>query len=147
MNRQQKIAWFNVVVLAFSLLLSSAVVIWMAVVEQAGTIALSGFGLLATCLLHLLGPAIFRKQHKPGQVLFDERDTEIARRAISYGDVSSNVCFVSIFVCIFLALGFKGSIPVISLGAILGVAYFVSKLTESVTTLVLYGREPKDGQN
>ena len=144
MNRQQKLAWFNVVILAFSLLLSSTVVFWMAL--KAGfPLALSGFGLLCVCLLHFLAPAFFRKKGQPGQVVFDERDTQIARQSIFYGDVASNVFFVSTFVCILLALGFEGSVRVISLGLIIGGAYFVSKVTESLTTLILYGREPKDG--
>ncbi len=147
MNRQQKLAWFNLVILVFSLLLSSTVVIWMAVVLKAGPIALSGFGLFAICLLHLLGPAVFPKKRKAGQVLFDERDAEIARRALSYGDVTSNVFFVSTFVCALLALGFEGSVRVASLGLIIGGAYFVSKVTESLTTLILYGRERTDGQD
>ena len=68
MNRQQKIAWFNIVILAFSLLLSSTAVIWMALVLKAGfTIGLSGFGFLGVCLLHLLGPVIFRKKQQPGK--------------------------------------------------------------------------------
>ena len=146
MNRQQKIAWFNVVILAFSLLLSSTVVFWMAL--KAGfPLALSGFGLLCVCLLHFLGPAFFRKKGQPGQVVFDERDTQIAQRSIFYGDVASNVFFVSTFVCALLALGFEGSVRVASLGLIIGGAYFVSKVTESLTTLILYGRERTDGQD
>ena len=146
MNRQQKIAWFNVVILAFSLLLSSTVVFWMAL--KAGfPLALSGFGLLCVCLLHFLGPAFFRKKAQPGQVVFDERDTQIAQRSIFYGDIASNVFFVSTFVCALFALGFEGSVRVTSLGVIVCAAYFVSKLTESLTTLVLYGREAKDVQD
>ena len=144
MNRQQKLAWFNVGVLAFSLVLSSTVVFWMAL--KAGfPLALSGFGLLCVCLLHLLGPVFFRKKGQPGQVVFDERDTQIAQRSIFYGDVVSNIFFVSTFVCALFALGLDGSVRVTSLGVIVCGAYFVSKLSESVTTLVLYGREPKDG--
>ena len=146
MNRQQKIAWFNVVILAFSFLLSSTVVFWMAL--KAGfPLALSGFGLLCVCLLHFLGPAFFRKKRQPGQVVFDERDTEITRRAISYGDVASNVFFVSIFVCVLAVLGFEGSMHVYWLGVIVAGAYVLSKLAESLTTLILYGRERSDGQN
>ena len=146
MNRQQKIAWFNVVVLAFSLLLSGTVVFWMAL--KAGfPLALSGFGLLCVCLLHFLAPAFFRRKRQTGQVLFDERDTQIAQRSILYGDVASNVFFVSAFVCALLYLGFQGSVRVTSLGVIVCAAYFVSKLTESLTTLILYGREPKNVQD
>ena len=146
MNRQQKLAWFNVVILAFSLLLSSTVVVWMAL--KAGfPLALSGFGLLCVCLLHFLGPAFFRKKGQPGQVVFDERDTQIAQRSIFYGDVASNVFFVVTFVCAILVLGLEGSVRVTSLGVIVCGAYFVSKLSESVTTLILYGRERTDGQD
>ena len=146
MNRQQKIAWFSIVILTFSFLISVAVVIWMAFLK-AGLIALSGFGFLALCLLHLLGPVIFRKKHQPGQVFFDERDSEIARRAVSYGDSASNALILLVFVCLLFIFGFDGVVRVHVLGVTIAGAYYASKLTESLTTLILYGRGKSHGED
>ena len=99
MNRQQKIAWFTIVVLALSLLFSIAVVFWLWLVQKAEfRIALGGFGFLCVCLFHALGPIVFRKKHRPREALFDERDIQISQRANFYSNIASNVCFVSIFV-------------------------------------------------
>jgi hypothetical protein len=139
MSRVRRLAWFNVIVLILTILVSGAAVIWLA--ACGSPVALSGLGSLGLGLLHLLGPVVFPKKSEPGKVLFDERDAEIARRAESSGDLATGAVFLSVFFGAWLALGLDGLVPVSSLGVVIAMAYVISKLTESVTALVLYGRE------
>ena len=146
MNRQQKIAWFNIAVVAFAILLSGAGVLWLAVAWKAGFPgSLSASGLLSVVLLHLLGPAIFHKKKQAGEVLFDERDTQISERAILSGNIASNTFYVLAFLCALLVLGLQGQMRAYVLGPIVCGAYCSSLLTQSLATLILYGRKPRDG--
>ncbi len=70
MSALQKFAWFNLAVIALTL------VTVLSLLPFLGKGALGGFGFLG---LIGLGPLFFRK--KPGQVLTDERDHLIQRRS------------------------------------------------------------------
>src|SRR5437899_10058017 len=70
MSATQKFAWFNLAVIALTL------VVVLALLPFLGKGALGGFGFLG---IIGLGPLFFRK--RPGQVVADERDILIQRRA------------------------------------------------------------------
>jgi len=86
MNRWQKIAWFNLVVIASALLLSTAAIAILAF--RAGfPKALAGFGCLGLAGLMGLSPLLFHKDKS--KVSFDERDVLFARTAALGGFGSS----------------------------------------------------------
>jgi hypothetical protein len=70
MSAMQKFAWFNLAVIALTL------VAILSLLPFLGKGALGGFGFLG---LIGFGPLFFRR--KPGQVLTDERDQLIQRRS------------------------------------------------------------------
>ena len=80
MNRTQKIAKFNLVVMSIALGLSAlAVGVSYFVIGLPIRRAVGGLGLLGICGLLGLTPILFRKE--PGEVDFDERDLLIQRKA------------------------------------------------------------------
>lgn len=132
MNRAQKIAWFNLIVVTVSLI-----------------------GLVAACLIGIsrdlfyvlwflgalgpigLSPILFRK--KRGRVSFDERDALIRVKAwliglsASYGSLGG-VCIAKCF-----EVGLKGSVPAYGLLAIWIGGLFCFVVAKSLMTLFLYG--------
>lgn len=93
MNRAQKIAWFNLIVIAASLSISSVVVGVLATVIGMPK-ALARLGFLGICGLMGLSPFILRKDKCP--VSFDERDELIQKRAVLGGFAASYGFFVAV---------------------------------------------------
>jgi len=145
MNRVQRIAWFNIVVLALCIVVSCFTVAWLAS-RKGFPFALHGFGMLGLCVLHLPGPLLFRQKRPGGRVAFDERDAQIAQRASSCRDTVSVAVLLLFFLCAWLLLGLRGSVPVVALGVLLAAAYVLSTLAESATTLILYARGIADAE-
>ncbi len=127
MNATQKHAWFNLVVVAVT------VVVLLALLRPFGARALGAFGLLG---LLGLGPGFFRRRR--GEVVIDERDRAIVRRAglIAYGVFW--VAFVVVCVSLPLLYGWDGSVPVVAAQSAVWVALMLLIAARSLTTLVLY---------
>ena len=91
MNRLQKIAWFNLVVILTGLVLSSIAVAVLAfvafVAERPLRAALGGLGFMGIIGFTGLSPLLFRKAK--GQVEFDERDQLYNMRAWFLGFCAS----------------------------------------------------------
>ena len=81
MNKAQKIAWFNIIVLGTTASLTgvSILVVWLIAGMPR---ALGGLGFLGLCGVMGLSPLIFRR--KEGEVSFDERDQLINYRAVLF---------------------------------------------------------------
>ena len=79
MNRMQKIAWYNMIVIVAALTASGATVGLLAIFFGMPK-ALGGLGFLGIAGFMGLSPVLFRK--KQGDVDFDERDLLIYRKAI-----------------------------------------------------------------
>lgn len=143
MNRWQKIAWFNLAVIAGCILLAGGMTIKLAL-QFGFPSALSGTGFLGFAFLIGLGPLLFRK--KKGQVSFDERDVMIERRALRCGTTVSY--FYYLFVCAgtWLYVGFdskisSGVLPMLVVGA-----FYVVNIVQAIVTLVEYSRGGTGGQ-
>ena len=137
MNRAQKIAWFNLAVIAGCIALSAGMTIRFAF-QHGFPSAFGGMGFLGFACLIALGPLLFRK--KKGQVDFDERDLIIERQS----DVASfGACFaffIVVFVAMWLTMGMDRLIPLHWLGGILLGGWVTAIIAGAVTTLVFYGR-------
>ncbi len=142
MNRQQKIAWYSITVIAAVLLLTIAVTYW--VVAKCGW-QKSGSGLCTielSCCIAGIGPLIFRKD-KTKTVQRDERDFLFELRA-SYAGFSACYCyFVIAGMAILLSHGFSGTISVTWLIPLFVGGYVTAEFVRSIAILAQYGWRTK----
>ncbi|MHC4621869.1 MAG: hypothetical protein ACYTEQ_29370 [Planctomycetota bacterium] len=143
MNRWQKIAWYNVVVIVVTLALTGVVVGLLAFVVGM-PLAYVGLGLLGFLGLLGLSPILFRA--KPGEVPFDERDRLIGRRAAVAGFGSAFLVVGLACMMPFFILGPRASISVVWLPLIFGGAGISQWLAHSVVILAQYGWRDKENE-
>ena len=143
MNRAQKMAWFMLIVMSTSLLLT--LIAFGILSYFFGTkIGHAGFGFLGISGLAGLSPVIFKKDK--GAVAFDERDQAIHLKSAMAGFGSCYGFFCIACMGIWGTLGFRATISVNVLPKILIGGMFVAMIVQSITTLIGYGRGGKDGQ-
>lgn len=142
MNRAQKIARFNLIVIMTALVLSTiAVGVLHFVVGLPLGRALGGFGFIGICGLTGLSQLLYKKERD--KVSFDERDLMILRKA-SLGAYSIFwFLFVLAAMIPFFVLGPKGAVSVKYLAAMVFGGMIVVVLVQSVITLELYGWREK----
>jgi hypothetical protein len=138
MNRAQKMARFNLIVILTALTLSAiAVSVLYLVVGLPMRRAAGGFGFIGICGLMGLSPFLYKKGS--GKVSFDERDLLIQRNA-SLGAYSIFwVLFVLAAMVPFFVLGPKGMVSVKYLAAMVFGGMIIVVLVQSVITLGAYG--------
>ena len=145
MNRVQKIAWFNLVVILIGLVLSGIAVAVLAfvafVAERPLRAALGGLGFMGIIGFTGLSPFLFRKAKR--QVEFDERDQLFRMRAWFLGYCASYLFFVIVCMTTWLIYGPKGtiSVNVLPLTALGGLMALI--LVHSLAILGQYGRTGK----
>jgi hypothetical protein len=140
MNRYQKIAWFNLVVIAAAIVVTSTAVAVEIHVRAYSTVGLWFVGILG--LLHLT-PHLFKRPQSPGGVVSDERDELILKRAVLHAWTAFWWVFVLLAFLSFLIVGPRNSVPTITLPLIaLGAGLFL-KVACSIGILIQSGREPK----
>ena len=140
MNRWQKIAWFNLIVISATLALTGIVVAVLAV-KVGMPKAWGGLGMLGFFGLMGLSSVIFRKDK--GKVGFDERDQLINYRAVLGAYSFFWLIFTAVCMIPFFILGPGGSISVRMLPFMLVGICISLQLVHSVAILVQYGRERK----
>jgi len=134
MNRLQKIAWFNLKVVAVG---GSVSLLIIAVSLAAGGLVITYLGFLVlavTALIMALSPLLVGKE--PGRVTFDERDAAIEKKS----------CYIGycILWCMFIVTCLT-AIPTAGF-AILATALVTVQLVQSVATLVQYGWGGKENE-
>jgi hypothetical protein len=138
MNREQKMARFNLIVILASVVLSIiAVSVLYFVVGLPMHRALGGSSLMGFCGLAGLSPTLFRK--KQGQVSFDERDLLIQKKASLRAYTMFWVLFVAAAMIPFFVLGPKGLISVKALPAMVIGGIITIVLVQSIVILEEYG--------
>lgn len=142
MNRAQKIARFNLIVILTALVLSTiAVSTLYLIVGLPMRRAVGGFGFIGICGLMGLSPLLYKKEG--GKVSFDERDLMIMRNA-SLGAYSIFwFLFVLAAMIPFFVLGPKGMVSVKYLAAMMFGGMIIVALVQSVITLGAYGWREK----
>ncbi len=143
MNRWQKIAWFNLIVITVSLSFSGGAVTIIALIAGF-PIALCGLGFLGMCGIMGLTPLFFRK--KEGQVDADERDHVIQRKSLLTGYIGSYGFFVIVCMGTWIMYRPKGVVSVNMLPIVVCGGLITMELFRSIALLVQYGRGGKDGQ-
>jgi hypothetical protein len=139
MNRYQKLAWFNLIVITATIIITSAGIAIEFHIRGYSSLFLF---FIAPLVLLRLKPFLFKKPESRSGVVCDERDEFIVKRAVSFAYTTFwIVFFVSSFaVHIFMGMGPDSSVPTITLPlTAVGGALFM-KILCSAAILVLYGR-------
>jgi hypothetical protein len=137
MSRYQKIAWFNLGVIATAVIVTSVAIIVEFHIRGYSTIGLCFVGIL---LLLQFTPRMFKKPQSPSGVVSDERDELILKKAVSHAWIAFWWVFVVLSFVLFLIVGPRNSVPTIILPLIaLGAGLFL-KVACSVGILIQYGR-------
>jgi hypothetical protein len=136
MSATQKFAWFNLAVIALTL------VAVLSLLPFLGKGALGGFGFLG-----LLGFGVLFFRKKPGQVLLDERDRLIWVRAwvLAYAVFWVVFCLAAAVLC---ALVYRedGAVPVWVVGGGVFSALILVQALASLAILVQYAGGSKDAE-
>jgi len=142
MNRWQKIAWFNVIVIVAVSTITAATIAVL-YFKYGFPKAYAGLSLLGFMGFFGLSPLLFRQ--KKGSVDFDERDQLIHYRSVLaayaiFFPVFTAACMIPWFI-----LGSKTSVSLVILPIMLGIFGIFLILVQSIVTLIQYGRKGKDG--
>jgi hypothetical protein len=140
MNRYQKLAWWNLSVIAVTIIITSAAV---AIEFHIRDYSIIGPCFIAILVLLKLNPFLFKKPQSQSGVISDERDSFIVKRAVSFAYTTFWIIFFISSFLLFLIMGPRSSVPTITLPLmVFGVAVFM-KIVCSVAILVQYGRGVK----
>jgi hypothetical protein len=141
MNRYQKIAWFNLIVIAVATVATSVAIAAEFHLRGYSTMGLFSLGIL---VLLKFTPFLFKQPPSPSGVVCDERDELIRTRAAAYA--WTTFWWVLLVSCFFLwfLIGPQNSVPTIALPLIAFGGGMVHKIVSSIAILVQYGR---GGQN
>ena len=142
MNRYQKIAWFNLIVIALTIIITA-----MAIAIEMRIRGYSTVGWLFIGIMALLqyNTRFFKKPQGEDKVIHDERDSLILNKALSLSLVVFWYVFVFSCLLLFFLIGPKNSVPTITIPLIAFGACLFLKIACSVAIIVLYGRGAKDG--
>lgn len=138
MNRWQKIAWFNLIVMPLgcaTVLLSG----FMELPELVGVMEL-----VVVFTLVFISPVFFRK--KPGRVSFDERDAIINQRAMLIGSCAAFGCIGGQILVKLMGIGWEGSVRLYEVVAIYIGGLICLIVAKSLAILIQYSRGGKDGE-
>jgi uncharacterized membrane protein len=140
MNRYQKIAWFNLVIITATIIITTTAIAIEIHMRGYSTIGPWFIGILA---LLRFTPFMFKKTESRNGVVCDERDSFIRKRALSFTYTTFWIVFVISSYLLFMIIGPKNYVPTMTLPLMaFGGALFM-KIVCSVAILVQYGREPK----
>jgi hypothetical protein len=138
MNRYQKLAWFNLIVITAALVITPAAVI--VEIRWRGYSTIAPWFFIVILLLIKLKPFLFNKPESEGGVVSDERDSFIVQRALSFAYKTFWFVFIvsTLAVHIFKRWG-GGFVPAITIPLmVLGGAMF-TQIMVSAAILVQYG--------
>jgi hypothetical protein len=136
MNRWQKIAWYNIVVILATLSITM-ITVGVLAMKYGFPKALSGLGFLGTLGLLGLSGIIFKQ--KKGQTDFDERDKMIFYKSIQITYATLWPVLTAACMIPWVIVGPNNSISSNTLPLMLGAIGVSMTLLQSLATLVQYG--------
>ena len=144
MSRYQKLAWWNLIVITATILITTTAVAIEIHIRGYSKMGLYFF--VAPLVILKFKPFMFKKPQGQDKVVCDERDTLIVKRASSFAYTAFWIVFILSCFLLFILIGPKNSVPTITLPLIaIGGALFL-KIVCSVAILVQYGRGGKDNE-
>jgi len=145
MNRWQKIAWFNLIVIITGSVMSIVAAGTLPPDERLMPPNRITVVIIITFVLIGLSKTIFRKSEK--QVDLDERDRQIHRKADLFGWTGFGLGMAATIMFCYIAVGPLGSFPPLALPIIPLVGVAVKIMAESIAALIQYGWEIKGEQS
>jgi hypothetical protein len=141
MNRYQKLAWFNLIVIMATIVIPTAGVI--VEIRWRGYSTIAPWFFVVILLLLKLKPFLFNKPQSEGGVVSDERDSFIVQRAASFAYTTFWWVFLVSSFAVHVFKGGRGSVPTITLPLmVIGGALFM-KIMCSASILVQYSQGNK----
>ena len=137
MNRWQKIAWFNLVVIAAGSVISVVAAGTLPPEERLVPPNRITVVIIISLVLVAMSKTIFRKSDSG--VDFDERDGQIHRRAKLFGWIGCGLGMVATIMVCYFAVGPMGSFPPLALPVIPLVGTAIYMIVASVAALIQYG--------
>jgi len=138
MNRWQKIAWFDLIVIVAGSVISVVAAGTLPPEERLVPPNRVSVVIIISLVLVGIAKTIFRKSDKG--VDFDERDGQIHRRANLYGWTGCGLGMAATIMVCYIAVGPMGNFPPLALPIIPLVGVGLKIIAESVAALILYGR-------
>ena len=137
MNRYQKLAWWNLIVITFTIIITTAA---FAIEFRVRGYSTLGIYFIAPLVLLQFNRYLFKKPQSASGVVSDERDSLIIKRALAFTFMTFWWVFLISSFLLWWFIGPKNSVPTITLPLmVLGAGIFM-KIVCSVAILVLYGR-------
>ena len=137
MNRYQKLAWWNLIVITFTIIITTAAIAIEFRVRGYSTL---GIYFIAPLVLLQFNRYLFKKPQSKGGVVSDERDSLIIKRALVFTFMAFWWIFLISSFLLWWFIGPRNSVPTITLPLMaLGGGIFM-KIVCSAAILVLYGK-------
>ncbi|MHC4229415.1 MAG: hypothetical protein ACYSW0_18450 [Planctomycetota bacterium] len=140
MNRYQKLAWWNIIVITFTIIITTAAIAIEFHIRGYSTL---GIYFIAPLVLLKFNRFLFKKPQVEGSVVSDERDSLIIKRALVFTFMAFWWVFLISSFLLWWLIGPRNSVPTITLPLMVFAAALFMKVVCSVAILVQYGREPK----
>ncbi len=140
MNRYQKLAWFNLIVITATIIIFTTAVTIEFHMRGYSTI---GLYFVAPLVLLKFNPFLFRKPKGRNKVVSDERDSFIIKRAVSFAYTTFWIVFFLSSFLLFIFLGPRSSVPTITLPLMVFAGALFMKIVCSAAILVQYGQGAK----
>ncbi len=137
MNRWQKIAWFNLIVIVAGSVISVIAAGTLPPEERLMPPNRVTVVIIISFVLVGMSKTIFRKSDK--EVDFDERDGQIHRRADLFGWTGLGLGMAATIMVCYFAVGPRGSFPPLVLPVIPLVGVGLKIIVESVAAPIQYG--------
>jgi hypothetical protein len=140
MNRYQKLAWWNIIVITLTIIIATAAIVIEFRIRGYSTL---GIYFIAPLVLLKFNRFLFKKPQSEGGVVSDERDSLIIKRALVFTFMAFWWVFLISSLLLWWFIGPRNSVPTITLPLMAFAAALFMKIVCSVAILVQYGREPK----
>ena len=144
MNRYEKVAWFNLAVIAASIVLYFILFLYLRTKYDlflSAQVAISAFSIIALCAF---GPLMFSKRKRDSVVIIDEQGTIIRQKKIWYKYVLLGAVYLSIFFGIWIWTKIAGTIS--DQVTVLIVFFYVSIFTFIGFTFYWYLKRQKESR-
>ena len=144
MNRWQKIAWFELIVIVIGSVISVVAAGTLPPDERLMPPNRVTVVIVISFVLVAMSKTIFRKSDNG--VDFDERDVQIHRRAKLFGWTGCGLGMAATIMVCYIAVGPMGSFPPLALPVIPLAGVGLYMIVGSVAALIQYGWGGKDGE-
>ena len=136
MNRYQKLAWWNIIVITFAIIITTAAIVIEFHIRGYSTL---GIYFIAPLVLLKFNRFLFKKPQSDGGVVSDERDSLIIKRALVFTFMTFWWVFLISSFLLWWFIGPRNSVPTITLPLMAFGGGIFMKIVCSAAILVQYG--------